>query len=556
MLHSLYIKNFVLIDQLELEFHPKMSVFTGETGAGKSILLGALSLALGSRSDSQVVGPFAGDCEIIAQFDIQQNRAAQQWLAENEWPVEDHELTLRRQINGQGRSKLWINGRPVPAGQVRELGQSLVQIHGQHDQIKLLKPNHQQAIVDAHGDLRSNMEATATAHQSYAETLDQLKALSAAGSLSAEQKQLLQYQYDELEQLALAQDEYEQLHNTLTAATHAQDLIEITAAALDNLQDGQINAAHLLSQSMQQLEQAKGMDFSGITAMLDEALININEAYTELAAQQSQIDNDPATLQQTEQRLDAIGAVSRKQKVMPELLFEHHQSLQSQLQDNADLSSRQDQLNQQAESQLADYRKQALVLSQARQKAADTLANQITAVIQDLGLPDARLRIDVAHDPEKNPQKDGTDRIEFMITTNKGQPFQPLNKTASGGELSRISLAIEVCAQQQNPSAQSFVFDEVDTGIGGATAEKVGAIMQQLSQRNQVFAVTHLPQVAGHAHDHLLISKSSHGEHTTSKVTHLSEQQRIEELARMTGGETITETTLAQAKEFLKTTSH
>ena len=555
MLESLYIKNFVLIDQLELDFHQQMSVFTGETGAGKSILLGALSLSLGARGDGQVVGPFSADCEIIATFNTSNNQSAQLWLKQNDWDNDandnNHEVILRRQINGQGRSKLWINGRPTPASQVRELGQTLVQIHGQHDQIKLLNSNNQKRIVDVHGQHSELLSATATVANEVKSIEQQRQDLVAAGSMSQEQLQLIQYQYDELEQLALQKGEYESLHQQLSVATHAQDLIGTTEQSLLDLQDGEHNAQHLLSHTQLQLSQAQGMDFKDIEQMLEEAAINITEAYNELKARQENIENDPEQLSHIEARLDAIALVSRKQKIMPELLYDYHQELKETLTQHAHLSENQVKLDQAFEKALNNYRQQALKLSTARQKTAATLAKQISQVIQDLGLPDAQLRIDIEHDDDKTPQKDGNDHVTFMIATNKGQSYQPLNKTASGGELSRISLAIEVCSQKKD-NAQSFVFDEVDTGIGGATAEKVGAIMQQLSQNNQVFAVTHLAQVAGHAHDHLLISKSSQGEHTTSRVDHLNEQQRIEELARMTGGEVITEATLAQAREFLK----
>ncbi len=552
MLQSLYIRNFVLIDQLELDFHPKMSVFTGETGAGKSILLGALSLALGARGEVGKLGPFATNCEIIAYFDIQNNKQAQNWTSHNEWPTENNELIIRRQINEQGRSKLWINGRPAPANQVQELGQSLIQIHGQHDQIKLLQTQTQRSIIDAHGQLTPQLEDTAQAYINYQALLKEQNVLQQTGALNEEQKQLLRYQCDELDQLALGIDEYEQLHQQLTTATYAQDLILNIEQGLNNLQDGEHNALNFLAKTHNQLKEAQGMDFATIVAMLDESMINVTEAYNELKNQQQQIDNDPELLHEIEQRLDLINTIARRQKVMPELLYGHHQQLLEQLQQSVDLAQKQARLENDLSLSLQIYQQKAQLLSQARTQAANTLSQQITEMIQQLGLPEARFRIDVSYEKDKSAKKDGNDRVEFMVAINKGQTFQPLSKTASGGELSRISLAIEVCCQRQNNNSQSFIFDEIDTGIGGATAEKVGAIMQQLSRDNQVFAVTHLPQVAGHAHDHLLISKSSVGEHTTSKVTHLNKQQRIEELARMTGGETITKATLAQAKEFLK----
>ncbi|MCX7554495.1 DNA repair protein RecN [Marinicella sp. S1101] len=555
MLQSLYIENFVLIDQLEIDFHPRMSVFTGETGAGKSIIIGALSLALGNRADTQAIGPFAEQAEIIAAFDVTQNPPASSWLKQQDlMPNEDGELIIRRTTNKQGRSKQWINGKPTPSGMVKELSQFLVQIHGQHDQIRLLNNHNQLQILDQSADhpllLKQVQEAVKQVH----ELEQQKQQLLAAGSMSHEQAQLLQYQYDELEQLALQEKEYDELHEALKTASHAQELITTIDASLNSISetDGSVEAQ--LGLVINQLQQAKGHDFSDIIKMLDEALINTNEAQLELKAVAEGIDSDPAHLTQIEQRLDQITHIARKQKVMPELLYQHHQDLASTLNTHADLASNQQKLEQQIISASEHYQEVAEKLSKQRQQAATKLAQDITGMIRDLGLPEADFSIQVSHKKDTKPSASGINHVEFMIAANKGQSPQPLNKTASGGELSRISLAIEVCTQQKQQH-QAFVFDEVDTGIGGGTAEKVGHIMQQLSAHNQVFAVTHLPQVAGHAHDHLLVSKSTQGEYTTSKISHLTESQRIEELARMSGGQTITAATLAQAKEFLKTGS-
>ncbi len=558
MLQSLYIENFVLIDHLEIDFHAKMSVFTGETGAGKSIIIGALSLALGNRADTQAIGPFAEQAEIIAEFNTQDNILAQNWLNQQDLLNKDeprhNELIIRRTINKQGRSKQWVNGRPTPSGLVKELSQFLVQIHGQHDQIRLLKNQNQQLILDQSGDYELLLRQTSDAAHKIQQIEQKINDLMAAGSIGKEQVQLLQYQFDELEQVALKEDEYETLHQSLKTAAHAQDLISTLDQSIQTISEDNNSVESQLAQIINNLDTAKGHDFSAIVQILEESLININEAQQQLSSLSEGIDNDPESLSQIENRLEQINHVARKQNVMPELLFQQHQELANTLSTHADLADNQKRLNQQLEKAQQTYLQTAKLLSNKRQQSAQSLAKDITVMIRDLGLPEAVFSIAVNHQSNAKAKALGNDHIEFMIAANKGQKPQPLNKTASGGELSRISLAIEV-STQQNDFKQAFIFDEVDTGIGGATAEKVGHIMQQLSDNNQVFAVTHLPQVAGHAHDHLLVSKSSQGKYTTSKIAHLDEQQRIEELARMSGGQHITAATLAQAKEFLKTGS-
>ncbi|MFC3193804.1 DNA repair protein RecN [Marinicella sediminis] len=551
MLQSLYIQNFVLIDQLEIDFHSGMSVFTGETGAGKSIIIGALSMALGNRADSQTIGPFAEHSEIIATFDVAQNPNARQWLQDQELG-EDNELVLRRTFNQQGRSKQWINGRPMATGLVKDLSQYLVQIHGQHDQIRLLKPAMQLHILDLAGDHQLLLKQTRQAFDQLQTIEAEIQALQEAGSMSEEQVQLLNYQLAELDQLALGPTEYEQLHDELKTAAHARELMSSLDDSMQLISDSEHSVEQQLAQVISTLRNSRGHDFSEICQMLEESMINVAEASQQLQQVADGIVDDPAHLQELEQRIELISQVARKQQVMPELLHQHHQQLTDTLNTHADLSQQQVESGRQRQEALTNYRELAAKLSTQRQQTARTLATDITTMIQNLGLPEARFSIAINHQQENSPKASGNDQVEFMIAANKGQQAQALSKTASGGELSRISLAIEVSTQQKNQH-QVFIFDEVDTGIGGATAEQVGHIMQQLSKQNQVFAVTHLPQVAGHAHDHLLVSKSSNRKHTTSKIEHLNENQRIEELARMSGGQTITEATLAQAREFLKT---
>lgn len=550
MLQSLYIKNFVLIDQLEIDFHSRMSVFTGETGAGKSIIIGALSMAMGNRADTQAIGPFDEQSEIIAEFMIANNPNAQAWLQEQDL-LNGDELIIRRTFNRQGRSKQWVNGRPTPSGMVKELSQFLVQIHGQHDQIRLLKNQNQLLILDQAGDFEWLLKQTKEAVKQIHSIEDQIEALQAAGSMSHDQVQLLQYQFDELEQLDLQSNEYESLHKSLKTVAHAQELTQKIDESIQILSEDDSSVEVQMGQIINKLKMAKGHDFSGVCQMLEESMINVNEAYNELKNVLEAIENNPDDLDQIEGRIADISHIARKQNVMPELLFQQHLDLSDTLQTHADLANNQQKLNSELDAAMDKYRALAAKLSAQRKKAATQLATKITSMIKDLGLPEAQFSIAVELQTDANPKALGNDHIEFMIAANKGQSAQPLNKTASGGELSRISLAIEVSTQQDD-FQQAFIFDEVDTGIGGATAEKVGHIMQQLSNNNQVFAVTHLPQVAGHAHDHLLVSKSSQGKYTTSVIEHLTQEQRIQELARMSGGQNITEATLAQAKEFLK----
>jgi DNA repair protein RecN (Recombination protein N) len=551
MLQSLYIQNFVLIDQLEIDFDAGMSVFTGETGAGKSIIIGALSLALGNRADSQAIGPFAEQCEVIATFDVGHNEPVRHWLKEQALD-DENELILRRTFNQQGRSKQWINGRPMASGLVKDLSQYLVQIHGQHDQIRLLKNPIQLNILDQAGVYQLLRKQTRQACEQLKTIEADINALNEAGSMTEEQLQLLQYQLAELEQLALGRQEYETLHSELKTAAHAQELMSNLDQSLQLINASEQSIEDQLNQLIHTLQNSRGHDFTEVCQMLDEAMINVSEAAGQLQQIAEGIDDDPEHLSQLEQRIEQITQVARKQQVMPELLFQHHQQLQETLENHQNLSQQQADSDQRYQEALGQYRSLAEQLSAERLKTAKQLGTNITDMIQGLGLPDARFTIDVSHQPDNTPKAAGNDHVEFMIAANKGQQPQPLNKTASGGELSRISLAIEVVTQQKNQH-QVFIFDEVDTGIGGATAEKVGHIMQQLSASNQVFAVTHLPQVAGHAHDHLLVSKSSQGDFTTSQISHLNTEQRIEELARMSGGQNITAATLAQAREFLKT---
>ncbi|WP_395376187.1 DNA repair protein RecN [Marinicella sp. W31] len=550
MIKSLYIRNYVLIQTLDLDFESGLTAFTGETGAGKSIIVGALSLLFGQRADIQVIGPHADDAEIIAICHIESGSEADLWLKSQELE-HDGEIEIRRTIHKSGRSKIWLGGKPSTNKTIQQLGEMVLQIHGQHDQVKLLQPAQQLHIVDSYGDFKQLLQDINAISDDWRTLQKQLEGLHNSGSLSAEQLQLLQYQFEELSNLELQENEYDSLHKQLEQATHAVELKSSLTQAQQLLSNGDLNASQILNNVSQSLSQTKGYDFSSIIGMLSEASINIEEAAAEIGLIEQNIDDDPQTLQTVEQRLDQIYSVGRKQKIEPHQLYQHTQELQARLSKHSEQDSEKQELEKAIQDSLDQFHNLAKQLHKKRQKAAQALATEISKQVKTLGLADAQLKIEVHRDSDKTPNPLGQDQVEFTVAINKGQSFQSLSKTASGGELSRIALAIEVSINQQQSG--TFVFDEVDTGVGGATAEMIGQLMQQLGHNNQVFAVTHLPQVAGFADQHLQVSKENVNGITQSAVAVLEHEQRIHELARMSGGQNITETTLAQAREFLKT---
>ncbi len=555
MLKSIFIRNFALLSQAEIDFEPGFTVFTGETGAGKSILVGALSQLLGDRAAVKSIRHGADRAEMVARFDVSTQPAARHWLTEQELPLEDNEVVIRRVIRRDGKSRLWINQTPSTATAVRQLAAQLVQIHGQHDHMRLTTPREQRRILDEYGQYPALLEAVREAAASWQRTEKQLQQLLMTGALNDEQAQLLRYQLAELDELALQEGELDALHAEQQTLSHAVDLIQTVETAVETLSEGEQAIDGQLGQVISRLNAATGLDFSAISKTLEEALINVEEAAADLRQLRGQLKTDPERLQAIEQRLDAIHQMARKHQVAPEILPQHHASVAEKLSSNTQLAEQREALMAQLEQHRAAYQQAATALSQARRKAATRLAAAIESEIRKLGLPDATVAIEVRPGEADKPLPEGIDQISFCIATNPGHPLSPLKDTASGGELSRIALAIEVQRHQQSDSAMTFVFDEVDTGVGGAVAEKVGQLLRELAQRHQVLAVTHLPQVAGQAHHHIKIEKMTDGTRTESQWQALDENARVQELARMTGGETITETTLAQAREFLVKTS-
>lgn len=543
MLKSLFIKNYVLIKQLDCDFSHGFHAFTGETGAGKSIIVGALSLILGNRADYSVIRSNEEKCEISALFDIQKNQQAKDWLKQQEIDHSD-EIECRRVITIDGRSKSWINTRPCSNASLKQLGSLLVQIHGQHDQIKLNNAKYQLQIIDQAGDYQPQLKKLADLSDHYQKINTELKNIELAGALNESDSQLLQYQYQELEQLNLTVTELDELHSQQKGLTNAVE----TMASLD--QSLSLLGNNSIVEVINSLQVIDTLDLKEILAMLDEVSINLNEIESQLQSNHDKVEVNPEKLNKIENRLEQIYQVARKHNVVTESLYQHTIDLSSKLELNSAQKENREKLLAQKQKVLIKYQEISAKVSASRSKTGKLFAKETTSIIQKLGLGKAQFMVKIDHSPENTINKLGQDTCTFEVIMNPGQTPQPMSKTASGGELSRIALAIEICKKQDDQSS-SFVFDEVDAGIGGAVAETVGKLMHKLSRTQQVFAVTHLPHVAGLSHHHYLVSKQEVNGLTESLVEVLNPEKRIEELARMSGGSTITEATLEQAKAFM-----
>jgi len=552
MLKSLFIKNYVLIKQLDLDFTEGFHAFTGETGAGKSIIVGALSLILGNRADYSVIRNEEKKCEISALFDISNNTAVKHWLAEQDME-HNNEIECRRVITADGRSKSWLNARPCTNASLKQLGSLLVQIHGQHDQIKLNNAKYQLSIIDDAGQYQSLLNETGNLSHRWQQINTQLKQIELAGALNESESQLLRYQHEELSQLNLREHELDELHAQQKSLTNAVNTIagmERSLALLAGDNESNNNVSDSIAEIVNSLTEIPAIDLADILNMLDEVSINLNEIESQLQSKHDGVEVNPEKLAEIENRLEQIYQTARKHGVNAETLYQHQLDLSNKLELNNSQKQQRDKLLEDKLKLTTKYAKQSLLLSQARQSTALNFQQRVTDVIQQMGLNKAQFIVNINHNPELPINKLGQNSCDFEVVMNVGQAAQKMSATASGGELSRIALAIEICKKQDLQSS-SFVFDEVDAGIGGAVAETVGKLMRKLSGNQQVFAVTHLPHVAGLAHHHYLVSKSEIDGLTESSVELLNTEQRIHELARMSGGSQITATTLEQAKAFM-----
>jgi DNA repair protein RecN (Recombination protein N) len=557
MLTSLQVRNFAIIDQAEVEFAPGMTVLTGETGAGKSILVDALGLVLGERGGTGLVRSGAKRAEFTAEFDLQKLPAARDWLEEQMLDLDD-ECNLRRVINADGRSRAFINGNTVPLQSLKALGEMLLDIHGQHFHQSLGRRDVQRNLLDYFGGLNDVRAMTETAFGEWQSVASQLAELETADADRASRLELLQFQIAELDALALGSDETSTLMQERQKLRNSGTLAESVTGALQRLYDGDpVNAQGLIAEAMQAIEQMCEVDPSldPIASLLQDANIQVSEAQDMLRRYGDALDMDPARQNWVEERLDAIYAIARKHRVEPEELGDLHRTLKQQLDDLEHAEERSAELADQVAAAESDYRNFAAQLSAGRQKAVENFSSAVTAAMANLGMPGGVFTIMLTSRDHDDPRSWGTDDVEFMISANPGQPPMPFSRVASGGELSRMSLSIQVIASDGS-AIPTMVFDEVDSGVGGGVAEMVGLKLRELGETRQVFCVTHLPQVASLADHHFRISKISDGKSTKTVVTHLGDDERVEELARMLGGVEITARTREHAAEMLRSGSH
>ena len=548
MLLSLSIRDFVLVDRLDLEFTPGFSVLTGETGAGKSILLDALQLVLGERAENGVVRAGAERAEVAASFAVPPALAA--WLKDRDLEGDDEACLLRRTLDAGGRSRAFLNGRPVTLVQLKEAGDFLVDIHGQHAHYSLLRPGVQRAILDQYAGTVELAGQVAEAYRAWHALEKARREAEAHAAEAAEERERLQWRVDELTALAFDADEWAALQAGHTRLAHAAELLQGAQQVVGWLDDdtggvlGQLRAAH------GRLADLAGIDsqLRAAVEILDSALIQVDEAARELNHYAERVDLDPDALAQAEARLAQVSDAARKFRVRPESLPELLAEARARLAELERLSD-PDGLRREAEVARLAYRKLAEALSGKRARAAGKLAKAVSEAMQRLSMQGGRFSADLQ---ACEPEAGGLETVEFQVAPHAGQGLKPLAKTASGGELSRIGLALQTILSE-SAGAPVLIFDEVDAGIGGGVAEIVGRMLADLGKRHQVLCVTHLPQVAATAAGHYRVSKENVDGQARSRVVPLAREARVEEIARMLGGVKITETTRRHAEEMLGT---
>lgn len=553
MLTQLTINNFAIVRHLTLELNEGMSVITGETGAGKSIGIDALGLCLGYRSESSMIRNGADKADISATFSMQPTSPAYLWLKEHELLDEDNpqECILRRMINQEGRSKAFVNNHPIPVSQLRELGQYLIHLNGQHAPQLLLKSEYQLEVVDNYANLHPLLAEMATQYHCWRKLHKQVKNFHQQCQENEARKQLLQYQVEELDEFAIKEGEFEQLEEDHARLANSEQLTELSQSVLNLLSDDNANVDTMLYRAIRDLEELVEVDsqYQSALEMLNEALIQVQEASSEINHLANKIEQDPELLNELDQRISQTMQLARKHHITPDKLWQKHLGLKQELQTLLDFAENEEQLiadEQQAYQQCVEL---AEKIYHKRVDAGQKLSAQVTKQIKQLAMENGEFFIDIQHNLDKL-SANGADFVEFNLRSNLGQNAQPLAKIASGGELSRISLAVQVLTANKL-STPTIIFDEVDVGISGPTATVVGRLLRQLGKKCQVLCVTHLPQVASHGNHHFNVQKQVENNQTETKMSFLTPKERVKALARLLGGEKITDAVLANAQEML-----
>lgn len=549
MLINLAIQNYAVVGHLEIDLHAGMTCITGETGAGKSIMLDALGLCVGDRADSRAIRPGAQRADIAASFDVSRNTRAQLWLTERDLEA-GGECILRRTITADGRSRAYINGSPATLADCGDLGQLLIDIHSQHAHQSLLRRPTQRSLLDTYAHAETLIVEVSEAAQRWRVLQEEYTRLAGASEESDARRALLNYQVAELETLNPREGEIEELetrHKLLANAAFIIDSANDIASAVEAQRD-QLSTVVQIAQDQRMQSDAT----HNLRELLQSTLIQLDEAYAETARFAASVELDPEGLRSAEERLSALYDLARKHRVKPDSLPQLLNDLKAELESLAGGSDHLEALEKALDDTTTAWRSHAVALSTKRQKAAGKLAHRVMEILDRLAMSKCVLEISLNPFKDDTPDPRGAEDVEFLISTNPGATLAPLNKVASGGELSRISLALQVVAADVATSP-TMIFDEVDVGIGGGTAEVVGELLSQLGANSQILVVTHQAQVAARGDHHLLVTKE--GEDAVhSELTPLTGDARIKEVGRMLGGAKLTDSTLAHAREMLEST--
>lgn len=550
MLTDIYLKNFTIVKQLHLTLNRGLSVLSGETGAGKSIVIDAVNLCLGARADYQLIRHAEKQCEISLSFDLKKIPSARQWLATHDFSNDD-ECIIARTLQSEGRSRCSINGKPCSSNQVRKLAAHLIVIHGQHQSQSLLQREAQQQYVDGYGKHEALLATIEQLYQQWREQENQLQTLQQLADERESQLDFLRHQLNELDALNLQKNEWELLHEEHRRLHNSEQLLLSLTQALQwtvgdsNATQSQLQKAIKALEKLNPKEKA----IASALELLNTSAIHLQEAADELNDYYQSLDTSPERLATVEQRLMQLNDMARKHRVEPSALGQTAQELQTKIQQLENSDDLIAELTQKQQALLNDYSKLAAQLTKQRKAAAKKINSQITAYMQQLGMQGGEFQIEW----EKQTQTispNGNEKLHFYVKTNPGQALQPLTKVVSGGELSRISLALQtIIAQKDN--IPTFIFDEIDVGIGGKTAEMVGKLLRELGKITQVYCITHLPQVAAQGNHHYRVAKFSTAQETCTQIDLLTPEQRVHELARMISGSKISEQTLAHAAALL-----
>lgn len=552
MLSHLYIRDFTIVPRLELSFDRGFTVLTGETGAGKSILIDALTFALGARAEATSIRHGCERAEIIASFDLHPQHDAATWLEQHDL-FTDGECVVRRLVDANQPSRGSINGRPVPMQMLRELGERLVDIHGQHEHQSLLRRDGQRQLLDAYANVTTSVNELSQHYHTLGSLASRLETLQRQSADRSARVDLLRYQVQELEELKLQPNELPQLEEEHTRLANGAELLEGVQAIAHSLYDDEERSVSLaLARAINGLEQLSRYDtnLQQLANLLNDASVQTDEVASQLHRYQDTLDLDPQRLQWIDQRLASTHDLARKHQVRLEELPGVLEQLRTELDDLEDFDLNLSKLNENIETARATYMALAEHISKRRRVAARELSNAVTKQMQNLGMVGGCFEVSLESLPDGSISAGGLERVQFLVTANAGQPLRPLSKVASGGELSRISLGLQVVVAGVG-RIPSLIFDEVDVGIGGRVAEIVGQQLRTLGEARQVLCITHLAQVAALGNHHLCVSKTNQKAASLTQVTQLSADTRVEEIARMIGGIEISEQTMAHAQEML-----